>query len=72
MLNVRASDIEYNPMAISYLLVGEDYVNWYVLKEEVEDPQSLDTFDVLGQEGISILPYDSIALTLAGMEDQRL
>ena len=72
LLNVRASDIEYNPMAISYLLVGEDYVNWYVLKEEVEDPQSLDTFDVLGQEGISILPYDSIALTLAGMEDQIL
>ena len=72
LLNVRASDIEYNPMAISYLLVGEDYVNWYVLKEEVEDPHSLDTFDVLGQEGISILPYDSIALTLAGMEDQIL
>ena len=57
-------------MAISYLLVGEDYANWYVLKDEVEDPQSLDTFDVLAQEGISILPYDSTALSLAELEDK--
>ena len=29
MLNVRGSDIEYNPLVISYLLVSQDYVKWF-------------------------------------------
>ena len=30
LLNVRASDIEYNPFVISYLIVSEDEVKWFV------------------------------------------
>lgn len=59
-LNVRASDIEYNPLVISYLLVTGDSVDWYVLKEAVEDPQTKATFDILGSEGINLLPYSDI------------
>lgn len=59
-LNVRASDIEYNPFVISYLLVTGEAVSWYVLKEKVEDPQSGATFSILESEGVTLLPYNDI------------
>lgn len=65
MLNVRASDIEYNPLVISYLLVGQDVVNWYVLKDGDAGRVSEECFDSLSAEGITILPYPEISL-LAG------
>lgn len=36
LLNVRASDIEYNPLVISYLIVTADDVQWFV-HENYED-----------------------------------
>ncbi len=60
LLNVRASDIEYNPLVISYLLVTDEEAFWYVLKDEVEDPESQATFSILASEGIRILPYGDI------------
>lgn len=60
MLNVRASDIEYNPLVISYLLISQEELRWYVLKDEVEDPESEATFSILDSEGIQILPYSDI------------
>ena len=60
LLNVRDSDIEYNPLVISYLLVTQDDVCWYVLKDEVEDPESKATFSILESEGVRLLPYADI------------
>ncbi len=60
LLNVRASDIEYNPLVISYLLVTEEEVLWYVLKDSVDDPESQATFSILASEGIRVLPYSDI------------
>ena len=60
LLNVRASDIEYNPLVISYLLVTQTDVCWYVLKGEVEDPESGATFSILEADGVRILPYADI------------
>ena len=60
MLNVRASDIEYNPLVISYLLVSRSEVVWYVLKEEVEDEQSRATFSILEADGVQLRPYTDI------------
>jgi len=60
MLNVRASDIEYNPLVISYLLVTREDVCWYVLKEPVEDPDTEATFSILASDGIRLLPYRDI------------
>ena len=56
-LNVRASDIEYNPYAISYLYISEAEVKWFVLREEVDDPASEKILSALASEGIEILPY---------------
>lgn len=57
LLNVRAADIEYNPLVISYLLVTDDCVEWYVAKDADGDPQTSATMSILESEGISILPY---------------
>ena len=59
-LNVRASDIEYNPMVISYLLVTQDDICWYVLKERIEDPQTEATFSILASDGVRLAPYGDI------------
>ena len=59
-LNVRASDIEYNPLVISYLLVTLEDVSWYVLKERVEDPETEATFSILEADGVRLLPYGDI------------
>ena len=60
LLNVRASDIEYNPLVISYLLVTRSEVCWYVLKEKVEDQQTRATFSILEADGVRLHPYSDI------------
>lgn len=66
LLNVRAADIEYNPLVISYLLVTDDSVEWYVTKDAEKDPQTSATMSILESEGISILPYDETEQALPG------
>ena len=60
LLNVRASDIEYNPLVISYLLVTRSEVCWYVVKEKVEDPETRATFSILEADGVRLHPYSDI------------
>lgn len=67
-LNVRASDIDYNPLVISYLLISEENIKWYVVKDRVEDPDTLHTFEILENEGISILPYNEISFLTMEIE----
>ncbi|MBQ9463153.1 MAG: aminopeptidase P family protein [Bacteroidales bacterium] len=71
-LNVRASDIEYNPMVISYLLVTEDAASWFVLKEPVEDPDSDLTFARVSEDGVSAEPYESLEDVLSASGGLRL
>lgn len=61
MLNVRASDIDYNPLVISYLLVTPDEVLWFAGKGQ-DDPGTEECFGALRDEGITILPYEEISL----------
>ena len=69
-LNVRGSDIEYNPLVISYLLVSQDSVEWFVRKGAVQDEDTRDSFRELADDGIAVLPYDDVAVAVAGeMED---
>ena len=71
-LNVRASDIEYNPLVISYLLVTEDAASWFVLKEPVEDPDTESSFDELAADGVSLEPYDGLEEYLSESGGLRL
>lgn len=71
-LNVRASDIEYNPLVISYLLVRRDDVKWFVLKGNVTDEITLATMDIVRSAGIEVLPYEDLELELGDMHWGRL
>ncbi len=61
LLNARASDIEYNPLVISYLLLTETEVKWYVLKDTIEDPDTKATTSILEADGIQVLPYNEVS-----------
>jgi Xaa-Pro aminopeptidase len=72
MLNVRGSDIEYNPLVISYLLVSQDYVKWFVKKSVVDselDPDTLDSFEELRMDGVDVEEYDALFFALSDFGD---
>ena len=78
LLNVRGSDVEYNPVVISYLIVSLDGVYWYVRKTplHVSDDETVSSFGELQSEGIEILPYDDIDIGigefLAGLSSDKI
>lgn len=67
MLNVRGNDIEYNPLIISYLLVSQDYVKWFVKKSSfvAEDPDTEDSFNELRMDEVEIEDYDAVYFSLS-------
>lgn len=62
MLNVRGNDVDYNPLVISYLLIGHDFANWYVMKDNSDDvsQDTLDSYQELQDDGVTIDFYDSV------------
>lgn len=71
MLNVRGSDIEYNPLVISYLLVSHDSVKWFVKKSVAgdPDPDTRESFNELRQDGVEVLNYDDVFIGLSDIAD---
>ncbi len=66
-LNVRAGDVEYNPFVISYLLVGQQEVKWFALKDDVEDEVTENTFEILSNEGVQICRYDEVSIEVQSL-----
>ena len=71
LLNVRGSDIAYNPLVISYLLVTLDDVFWFVRKDVYAepDPDTADTFEELTADGVTICDYSDVNFTLASLRE---
>lgn len=69
-LNVRASDIAFNPVCISYLLISMDSVKWYVKKDALNqfDSETEDSFYELKADEVEIMDYDDIELALNGLD----
>ena len=67
-LNVRASDIEYNPLVISYLMIDRESAKWFVQKGQIEDLETETTFGGLRSDGIEVLPYSEISLYFNTLE----
>lgn len=68
LLNVRGSDIEYNPLVISYLLVSQDYVRWFVNKtmaDSVPDPDTTDSYSELKMDQVQVADYDAVFFALS-------
>ena len=55
-LNIRGADVEYNPVCISYLLVGVKIVHWFVHKEKV----SAELRQRLKEDGVQLQPYEEM------------
>ena len=70
LLNVRGSDIDYNPFVISYLLLTLDDAFWFVRKDAFEEPDSetADSFLELSADGVSICDYADIEFTLSSLK----
>ena len=71
MLNVRGSDIEYNPLVISYLLVSQDDVKWFVKKDVADDPDTLDSFSELEMDGVEVEDYDAVFFALSDFSSEQ-
>ena len=71
LLCVRGNDVEFNPVVISYLVVTMDAVKWFVRKDSFDaiDSDTEDSFSELTDEGIDILPYDSIGMYLSSLAE---
>lgn len=72
LLNVRGSDISYNPLVISYLLVTQDYVKWFVRKSDLDDtfPDTADSYHELEFDGIVIEDYYAAEFVLSCISDE--
>ena len=67
LLNVRGSDVDYNPVVISYLLVTMDQVFWFVRKDGYADldEETQASFDELTSDEITLCDYDEVVVALA-------
>lgn len=74
MLNVRGSDIDYNPLVISYLLVSQDEVRWFVRKSVAEgysDPDTVDSFNELEMDDVVTDDYDAVFFALSDFSGEQ-
>ena len=71
MLNVRGQDVAYNPVVMSYLLVTQDNVLWFVRKGPTpdEDGETEDSFQELLADGVNIQEYSDVETTLSNLVD---
>lgn len=63
-LNLRGSDIDYNPVFVSYLLITADSATLYINPDKVNAQVKA----YLEGEGVGIKPYDSISADLKALD----
>ena len=56
LLNIRGNDVACNPVVLSYLLLGEDFVTLYAAPEAFDEKVR----DALAKEGVSLKKYMDI------------
>ncbi len=65
ILNLRGSDISYNPLFFSFLLIEEEGALLFAGEEAVSGELTA----LLGEEGIRLLPYDSVSTALKELRE---
>lgn len=68
VLNIRGSDVDYNPLLLSYLLLEAGRVTLFVDPEKC--PEEVETY--LSREGVAIRPYGELAVALSQLEGCRI
>lgn len=71
LLNIRGSDVEYNPVVISYLLVTSDSAQWFVRKHTGRglDSETAASFRELEADGVTLRYYDDIGTAFVDADD---
>ncbi len=67
LLNVRGSDVEYNPVVISYLLVTLEDVLWFVRKDDYLDPdeETVASFAEVEADEVTVCDYSEVCLAFS-------
>lgn len=63
-LNIRGKDVEANPVAISYLVVGKEMAYLFINREKISDAVKQN----LNNDGVILKPYDAIKPFLEKLE----
>ncbi len=63
LLNLRGSDVSYNPVFVSHALVGTDSVTLFIAEGKI--PREIG--EKLGQEGVRTAPYESAQSALSAL-----
>lgn len=66
-LNIRASDVDYNPVCLSYLLVGSESAHWFVGKDRID--ASLQT--AMSEAGVVVEDYRAVEEALTGFPSSK-
>lgn len=66
ILNVRGTDVPCNPVVLSYLLISQTEVNWFVDSDKLTE----DTLREIQSYGIHIQPYSGIRAYLSRLPEQ--
>ena len=64
VLNVRGGDVLNTPVVMSYLVIGQKHVNWFVDETKVDEAMR----QRLADEGVNVRGYDEIIPALQGLE----
>ena len=67
-LNLRGKDVHCNPVFVSYLLISQDSVTFFVNEEKLPD----DVRNYLLDEAVSVEPYEAVLDKVKGYKGQRL
>ena len=72
LLNVRGSDVDYNPVVISYLLVTMDKVYWFVRKDAFTEPdeETQASFGELMADEVTLCDYEEAGIALSTFVDE--
>ena len=67
LLNVRGSDVDYNPVVISYLLVTLEDVLWFVRKDGYLDPdeETEASFGEVEADEVTVCDYGEVCLSFS-------
>jgi hypothetical protein len=67
-LNLRGKDVHCNPVFVSYLLISQDSVTFFVNEEKLPD----DVRNYLLDEAVSVEPYEAVLDKVKGYKGRRL
>lgn len=68
LCNIRGNDVKFNPVALSYVLINENYANLYINNDKIDD----NTKEKLKNEGFEVYEYDKIEESVNLIKDTTI